>query len=67
MPTPGLEQYRPLAPPGILESIYAMGEQVAGTPFLHVNSTRIGGGVAEILNRLIPLFEEVGVKVGLLT
>lgn len=62
MPNPRLEQYRPFAPPGILGSIYAMGEQVAGTHFLHVNSTRIGGGVAEILNRLIPLFEEVGVK-----
>ncbi|MFQ5893380.1 MAG: hypothetical protein ACE5H5_03620 [Nitrospinota bacterium] len=61
MANPNLEQYRPLAPPGILESIYAMGERLSGTSFLHVNSTRHGGGVAEILHRLIPLLKEVGV------
>lgn len=57
-----LEKYRPHVLPGTLESIYAIGEKVADTSFLHVNSTRIGGGVAEILYRLIPLLEEVGVK-----
>lgn len=30
---------------------------------VHVNSTRYGGGVAEMLHRLLPLFEELGVKV----
>ena len=62
MPNASLEQYRPFVPPGTLESIYAMGDRVAGTSFLHVNSTREGGGVAEILHRLIPLLKEVGVK-----
>ncbi len=28
----------------------------------HINSTKIGGGVAEILNRLVPLFNEVGIE-----
>ena len=30
---------------------------------MHVNSTRYGGGVAEMLHRLLPLFEELGIKV----
>ena len=29
---------------------------------VHVNSTRVGGGVAEILHRMVPLMEELGVK-----
>jgi trehalose synthase len=61
-PNAKLEKYRPFAPQGTLESISAIAEQVEGTTFLNVNSTRIGGGVAEILYRLIPLLEEVGVK-----
>src|SRR4029079_14334914 len=28
----------------------------------HVNSTAVGGGVAEILNRMVPLLNELGVK-----
>jgi trehalose synthase len=56
-----LEEYRPFAPPGVLNSILAMGERLAGTTFLHINSTREGGGVAEILHRLVPLLREVGV------
>ena len=38
-----------------------MGERLSGRSILNVNSTRVGGGVAEILNRLIPLLQEVGV------
>ena len=30
----------------------------------HVNSTFTGGGVAEILNSLVPLFNDIGVKTG---
>jgi len=30
---------------------------------VHVNSTRVGGGVAEILNTLVPLMQELGMEV----
>lgn len=58
----GLEAYREVAPPGTLEFLYRLGKKVQGRSFLHVNSTRQGGGVAEILMRLIPLLNGLGVK-----
>lgn len=57
-----LEQYRDIAPPGTVEFLRQLGRLVQGKRMLHVNSTRFGGGVAEILHRLIPLLEEVGVQ-----
>src|SRR5579885_3877238 len=38
-----------------------MGERGSGKRVRNISSTRFGGGVAEILNRLIPLLREVGV------
>jgi trehalose synthase len=57
-----LEQYCDVAPRGTVDFLRRLGERVAGKTMLHVNSTRYGGGVAEILHRLLPLLEEVGVK-----
>ncbi|HZC82613.1 MAG TPA: glycosyl transferase family 1, partial [Nitrospiraceae bacterium] len=58
-----LEQYREVAPQGTVEVLRQLGHRVEGKSMLHVNSTRFGGGVAEILHRLLPLFEELGVKI----
>jgi trehalose synthase len=38
-------------------------QRLAGRRVVMVNSTRFGGGVAEILNRMVPLLSEVGVSV----
>jgi len=57
-----LEQYRDVAPRGTVDFLRRLGERVAGRSMLHVNSTRSGGGVAEILQRLLPLLQEVGIK-----
>ena len=56
-----LEDYRPIVLPGELDFLAHLSEKVAGSSLLHVNSTRLGGGVAEILFRLIPILEELGV------
>jgi len=61
-PAAGLEAYRLVAPPGALDFLYRLGERVRGRSYLHVNSTKLGGGVAEILNRLIPLANDLGVQ-----
>ena len=58
-----LENYRDVAPQGTVELLRQLGRQVEGKSMVHVNSTRYGGGVAEMLHRLLPLFEELGIKV----
>lgn len=57
-----LEQYRELAPRGTVDFLRQLGRRVHGKRMLHVNSTLHGGGVAEILHRLLPLLEELGIR-----
>ncbi|MGQ0809864.1 MAG: glycosyltransferase [Nitrospiraceae bacterium] len=56
-----LEDYRDVAPQGTVDLLRQLGKRLEGKRFLHVNSTRFGGGVAEMLHRLVPLFEELGI------
>ena len=56
-----LEEYRDVAPKGTVEFLYRLSELVAGKSFLHVNAVRFGGGVAEILRRLVPMMKALGV------
>ncbi len=58
-----LEAYRDISPPGTVDLIYRLGEKLRGRSMLHVNSTKMGGGVAEMLLRLIPMFRELGIEV----
>ena len=57
-----LEDYVPIVGEGVVAELRLLGERLAGKRVVNVNSTRTGGGVAEILNRLIPLLNEVGLK-----
>ena len=57
-----LESYREIAPKGTVDLVYKLAKRLNGRSILHVNSTRLGGGVAEILHRFIPLFQELGIK-----
>jgi trehalose synthase len=59
---PMLAEYSDVAPIGTVEFLRRLGELVEGKTILHVNSTRYGGGIAEILHRLLPLMDELGVK-----
>ena len=56
-----LDRYSGIAPKGDLVLLRRLGEKLSGKRFLHVNSTRAGGGVAEILQRMIPILLELGV------
>ncbi len=40
----------------------ALAEKLAGKSVAHVNSTSFGGGVSEILRRLVPLMKDVGLN-----
>jgi trehalose synthase len=57
-----IDSYRGVAPRGTVDLLLHLAERVRGRSFLHVNSTRAGGGVAEILNRLLPILRELGIK-----
>jgi trehalose synthase len=59
---PMLAEYQDVAPTGTVDFLRRLGELAEGRTILHVNSTRYGGGVAEILHRLLPLMDELGVK-----
>lgn len=59
---PRLEDYLPIVGEGVIAELRLLGERLAGKRVVNVNSTRVGGGVAEILGRLIPLLGEVGVE-----
>jgi trehalose synthase len=55
-------QYVGIAPKSDLLLLQILGEKLHKKSFLHINSTREGGGVAEILQRMIPILEELGIK-----
>ena len=47
-----------------LENIHTEAEKLADKHIICINSTYQGGGVAEILNSLVPLFDQVGIDFG---
>lgn len=58
-----LDQYVGISPKGDILLIKQLCQKLKGLTMLHINSTREGGGVAEILQRMIPLIEGLGVAV----
>jgi trehalose synthase len=57
-----LEDYREVAPPGTVDFLKRLARRLERKRMLHVNSTRYGGGVAEILQRMVPMFQELGIE-----
>lgn len=57
-----LEAYEPIVGPAVIGQLRRLGEKLQGTRVVHVNSTREGGGVAEILEWMIPLMQDVGLQ-----
>ncbi|MBZ5704654.1 MAG: glycosyltransferase [Acidobacteriia bacterium] len=60
-PRPKLEDYCSIIGKPQLEELRYLADDLRGKTVKMVNSTAVGGGVAEILNRLAPLLEELGV------
>jgi len=59
-----LENYRDIAGVEVLGEIYRKARKLYGKHILHINSTYQGGGVAEILNSLVPLMNDIGIDAG---
>ncbi|KJS33554.1 MAG: glycosyl transferase family 1 [Desulfatitalea sp. BRH_c12] len=56
-----LEKYAAVEGETIIDHLRQLAAPLKGMRMVHVNSTRAGGGVAEILHRLIPLKQELGI------
>ncbi len=57
-----LDRYEEIVGHQEIERLRRLAGRLAGKRIVHVNSTRIGGGVAEILGWMIPLLEELGIN-----
>lgn len=56
-----LSDYESLLGVAEVRELRALAARLGGTSVKMVNSTSVGGGVAEILNRMVPLLQELGV------
>jgi len=63
-PAPTLADYEPIIGKSQLEELRFVARALKGKRVKMVNSTAMGGGVAEMLNRLVPLLDELEVKTG---
>lgn len=56
-----LEKYKPIVGSCVMEELYTIADCLKGRIIQNVNSTAVGGGVAEILSGMTPLFRELGI------
>ena len=56
-----LEDYRRVAPPGVVDIILTLADRVRGRRFLHLSGGRFGSGPAESLQTLVPIMSDLGI------
>lgn len=56
-----LQSYAAMAGTDVIRHLEQLSRPLQGMKVVHVNSTKAGGGVAEILNMLIPLKRDLGI------
>jgi len=56
-----IEEYIPIVGQPTIDDLKLLAEKLKGKVIQHINSTAVGGGVAEILSRMVPLLRELGV------
>lgn len=59
--SPRIQDYIPIVGRSTIEELMMLAEKLSGKVVQNINSTYIGGGVAEILRRMIPLLRQLGV------
>ncbi|MBN2059515.1 MAG: glycosyltransferase [Deltaproteobacteria bacterium] len=57
-----LDRYAEIAGKDVVEHLHQLSRPLNGLRFVHINSTRVGGGVAEILHKMVPLMQELGIN-----
>src|SRR6266581_2429906 len=56
-----LEDYAPFVGESVIEELKLLARKLNGRVIKNINSTAVGGGVAEILNQMVPLLKEMGI------
>jgi trehalose synthase len=56
-----IEDYIPIVGEATLDELGLLADRLRGKTIQNINSTAVGGGVAEILSRMIPLLGQLGV------
>jgi len=57
-----LAEYAEIVGSDVIEELRVVAERISHHRLQHINSTAVGGGVAEILTRMVPLLRELGVE-----
>jgi trehalose synthase len=57
-----LDDYRQVAPRGTVDLLRRIGERLRGRRLVHVSASRYGGQVVEVLNRVVPILNDLGVE-----
>jgi trehalose synthase len=56
-----LEAYSKVTGEDVIDHLLQLSKPLRGKRVVHVNSTRLGGGVAEIIHQLVPLIKELDI------
>jgi trehalose synthase len=57
-----LEKYAEIAGDDVMNHLRQLARLLRGKRVVHVNATRVGGGVAEILHKMVPLMQGLGLE-----
>lgn len=60
-PFTNVDDYRRLVGDDLVDELEALSRELRGVRVCHINSTGFGGGVAELLSRLVPLARALGI------
>jgi trehalose synthase len=61
-PFTNVENYRRIVGGELIDEIESLARELNGVRVCHINSTGFGGGVAELLSRLVPLARALGIN-----
>jgi trehalose synthase len=57
-----IEDYTPVIGQSTVDELFFLAKHLEGKSVQNINSTAVGGGVAEILTRMVPLLKGLGVN-----
>jgi trehalose synthase len=57
-----ISDYAPIVGDSSIDELRLLANRLGGRTIQNINSTSVGGGVAEILSRMIPLLQDLGVQ-----